>query len=205
MSSRNAILTKLRPHARDSELPEIPQGITYDDLLCQYAESLAAVSGKCIVVPDCAAAHAELSAIDQYASGTKRCSLVPGIGETNFNLSDVTDPHDLHDVDFAVMPGQLAVAENGAVWVNDADVSHRVLYFLPQHLALVLPAGNVVHNMHEAYARLPVGTTPFGSFVSGPSKTADIEQALVIGAHGARSLTVFLIEEEPEVTGQGAA
>jgi L-lactate dehydrogenase complex protein LldG len=88
------------------------------------------------------------------------------------------------------------VAENGAVWVNDVAITHRVLYFLPQHLALVVPAAKLVHNLHDAYAQLPIGQTPFGSFISGPSKTADIEQALVIGAHGARSLTVFLVEQD---------
>src|SRR5262249_17477666 len=136
-----------------------------------------------------------LSQIEPFAKAVKRASLVPGIGETNFDLAAVSDPHDLQDVDFAVMPGQLAVAENGAVWVNDVGVAHRVLYFLTQHLALVVPAANVVNNLHEAYARLTIGKTPFGSFISGPSKTADIEQALVIGAHGARSLTVFLVEQ----------
>lgn len=196
MSSRDAILTRLRPHARASELPAIPAGITYDDPIVQYGAALGAVSGTCHVVSDRAAAHAALGQVEAYASAAKRASLVTGVGETNFDLASVSDPHNLQDVDFAVMPGQLAVAENGAVWVNDIDVPHRVLYFLSQHLALVVPKANVVHNLHEAYARLPVGKTPFGTFISGPSKTADIEQALVIGAHGARSLTVFLVDHD---------
>lgn len=195
MTSRNAILSRLRLHARPSELPVIGPGITYADPVKQYSEALASVGGRCEVVRDLAAAQSLLSQIEPYAKAAKRASLVAGIGETNFDLAAVSDPHDLQDVDFSVMPGQLAVAENGAVWVNDVGVAQRVLYFLTQHLALVVPATNVVHNLHEAYARLPIGQTPFGSFISGPSKTADIEQALVIGAHGARSLTVFLVEQ----------
>lgn len=194
MSSRNTILSKLRLHARPSDLPAIGPGIRYDDPVRQFGETLAGVSGKCEIVRDRAAAHAVLGRIEAYANGAKRASLVPGVGETNFDLAAVSDPHALNDVDFAVMPGQLAVAENGAVWVNDVGIPQRVLYFLPQHLALVVPKANVVHNLHDAYAQLPVGKSPFGSWISGPSKTADIEQALVIGAHGARSLTVFLIE-----------
>lgn len=196
MSSRDSILMKLRPHARDSALPELPQAIQYADPIQQFRETLTAVSGTCLVVRDRAAAHAELCQIEAYATGSKRCSLVAGVGETNFDLAAVDDPHDLADVDFSVMPGQLAVAENGGVWVNDIDVAQRVLYFLPQHLALVVPAAKVVNNLHEAYAQLPVGKTPFGTFIAGPSKTADIEQALVVGAHGARSLTVFLVEND---------
>lgn len=192
--SRNAILSKLRLQARPSELPTIPAGINYDDPLAQFAESLKSVGGQCVPVIDRVAAHNELMAFEPYANAAKRCTLVPGVGETNFDLAAIDDPHQLQDVDYVVLPGKLAVAENGGVWVDGEAVPHRVLYFLTQHLALVVPAANLVHNLHEAYARLPIGKTPFGTFISGPSKTADIEQALVIGAHGARSLTVFLVE-----------
>jgi L-lactate dehydrogenase complex protein LldG len=48
--------------------------------------------------------------------------------------------------------------------------------------------------MHEACARVAAGPKEYGLFIAGPSKTADIEQALVIGAHGARSCTVFVVD-----------
>ncbi len=48
--------------------------------------------------------------------------------------------------------------------------------------------------MHQAYKLIAERKRNFGLFISGPSKTADIEQCLVIGAQGAMSLTVFLIE-----------
>jgi len=51
----------------------------------------------------------------------------------------------------------------------------------------------VVNDMHEAYARLAPREIGYGLFISGPSKTADTEQALVIGAQGARRCTVFLV------------
>jgi L-lactate dehydrogenase complex protein LldG len=97
-------------------------------------------------------------------------------------------------LDFFVGAGQFAVAENGAVWVASGQTSHRVLFFIAQHLALIVPASELVHNMHEAYRRLRFDRPEFGLFISGPSKTADIEQSLVIGAHGARSHTVFLVD-----------
>lgn len=197
MPAREDILTAVRSHAATgSELPELAGfGIQYDDPLRQFSDVLAGVGGRCVSVPDVAAANAALSDIEPYTTARKRVSCVPGVGETNFDLAAVTDPHALEDVDFAILPGELAVAENGAVWVTGRGVPHRVLYFLPQHLALVAPAANLVHNLHEAYERITVGDAPFAAFISGPSKTADIEQALVIGAHGARSLTIFLVDD----------
>ena len=119
-------------------------------------------------------------------------SLVEGVGRANVDLEAIDDPHALQDLDFAVLPGQFAVAENGAVWFSAAGVKHRVVPFITQHLALVVPADQLLDNMHQAYDRLAFSEPGFGTFISGPSKTADIEQSLVIGAHGPRSLTVFL-------------
>ena len=114
---------------------------------------------------------------------------VPG----NVDLSTIDDPHQLERVDFAIMPGRIAVAENGAVWVTDEGVKHRALYFITQHLVLIVSADALVDNLHQAYEQLTFGERRYGAFLSGPSKTADIEQSLVIGAHGPRSLTVYLV------------
>jgi L-lactate dehydrogenase complex protein LldG len=105
----------------------------------------------------------------------------------------VTDPHDLEVLDFCVAPGVFGVAENAAVWITQDTVPHRAALFIAQHLVLVVPNREIVHNMHEAYARIDPEQVSFGIFISGPSKTADIEQSLVIGAHGPRSLTAVLV------------
>jgi L-lactate dehydrogenase complex protein LldG len=93
-----------------------------------------------------------------------------------------------------VCEGKWGVAENGAIWLPESALGHRAAPFITQHLVVVLDVQQIVWNMHEAYSRVQVDAEGFGVFVAGPSKTADIEQALVIGAHGPRSLTVFLID-----------
>ena len=83
------------------------------------------------------------------------------------------------------------MAENGAVWIEQ-DVKQRALYFISEKLVILLDKGRIVNYMHEAYKRIHTGEYGFGTYISGPSKTADIEQALVMGAHGARDVMVII-------------
>jgi L-lactate dehydrogenase complex protein LldG len=112
-----------------------------------------------------------------------------------------TDPHTLEDVDLAILPAHFGVAENGACWIIESQMLHRALPFITQHLALVIHRRDIVADMHEAYDRIALlesaaaGPYGFATFIAGPSKTADIEQSLVLGAHGPMSLTVFLLDE----------
>jgi L-lactate dehydrogenase complex protein LldG len=103
------------------------------------------------------------------------------------------DGRQLEQADLAIITGQLGVAENGAVWVTEKELVVRVLPFIAQHLAIVLSAADILPTMHDAYNRIGGPDAGFGVFIAGPSKTADIEQSLVLGAHGARSLTIFLL------------
>lgn len=88
-----------------------------------------------------------------------------------------------------VLPGRFAVAENGAVYVDADDLANRADVVLTTELVLAVPTSAIVATMHEAMRLVPPGSR-CGWFLSGPSKTADIEQALVVGAQGARTLLV---------------
>ncbi|MCA1964143.1 MAG: LUD domain-containing protein [Prosthecobacter sp.] len=117
-----------------------------------------------------------------------RVTALPG----NVDLAAGIHPHDLDGIHCAVIPARFAVCENGAVWVEEADLGHRVLPVIAEQLLILLHAEDLVANMHAAYQRIGQMTSGFGLFLAGPSKTADIEQCLVIGAHGARGATVFI-------------
>ena len=99
------------------------------------------------------------------------------------------------DKDVTFLDAHFGVIENGACWIVHDTGADRTRYTLPEHLAILLPRTALVPTMHEAYARVAeLGIEGFGLFLSGPSKTADIEQALVIGAQGAVSTTVVLVD-----------
>lgn len=193
-AAKQTILTAIRRHALpEAPLPSLDQAwIQFPDVRAQFASVLESVGGRAVPVADLGGLNAELAALPAWSAAKKTVSLVEGISG-NTELASLVDPHATEDIDFAVLPGEFAVAENGAVWVTDAAVKHRAVYFIAQHLALVVPASSIVANMHEAYRRLSFNSPRFGAFISGPSKTADIEQALVIGAHGPRSMTVFVV------------
>lgn len=99
-------------------------------------------------------------------------------------------------IETGTVKGLIGVAENGAIWIDVDSLSDRAIPFICQHLAIVLPINNIVPTMHHAYAKIDVAAQGFGVFIAGPSKTADIEQSLVTGAHGARSLMVYLIKDQ---------
>lgn len=103
------------------------------------------------------------------------------------------DKHDLQDVEAAVIKAHFGVAENGAVWVTDELLVQQVVPFITQHLLVILEEKNIVPTMHQAYQRIGNLDYYYGAFIAGPSKTADIEQSLVLGAHGPRTTTVFLM------------
>ncbi len=195
MESKHHILSAIRQHKLDGrELPNLGQDwITYDNLPEQFATMLESVGGQCVFANDPADINVQLTQIPAYTEATRICSLIDGVGDSNVDLNAIDDPHECDDIDFAIFAGQFGVAENAAIWVTDQNLKHRVLYFIAQHIALVVPTARIVDNMHQAYEQLSFAEPGFGTFISGPSKTADIEQSLVIGAHGARSLTVFLL------------
>ncbi|MDR0692771.1 MAG: lactate utilization protein [Prevotellaceae bacterium] len=99
----------------------------------------------------------------------------------------------LNRIEHAVLQGNLGVAENGAIWLEDKDLPHRIIPFIAQHLIFTLETNKIIATMQDAYQQIDLKDTGYGVFISGPSKTADIEQSLVYGAHGARELTVLLI------------
>lgn len=192
-AGRRAVLEALRaarvPSAPAPDLSGL--GSRFLDPGARFAESLAGVGGTLAKVSPKSLA-AEAAALAGKLGATRVVSAVDGVAG-NVRLEDLSDPHEMEGIGLAILPGAFAVAENGAVWVSTDGLRHRGVFVVAEHLALVVPATEIVHDLHEAYRRLAFPGAGFGTFVAGPSKTADIEQALVIGAHGARSCTVFLV------------
>ena len=195
VDSRRAILDAIRAaRAPVAPLPDIGHyAVASPDPVGQFTKALEAVAGVLVRVESEAALAGEVDRLAARLEAKRVVCEVPAGGPGNVRLADLPDSHDLEGVDLAVLSGAMGVLENGAVWVPTGTLRHRAVFVVAQHLALVVPAAALVADMHEAYERIKFEGRGFGTFIAGPSKTADIEQALVIGAHGARSCTVFLV------------
>ena len=193
MTSRDLILNKIRESncVEETPLPIIEDiGITFENKIEKFQEVIQTVGGIAI--------NSTLKELDKVigelyptakliSSNVKECTL------GNFDSNKKETPHELKELDLAIVKGEFAVAENGAVWLKNSTNRHRVLYFIAQNIVIIVNKNDIVNNMHEAYEKINFEETGYGTFVSGPSKTADIEQALVIGAHGPKSGYVIFI------------
>ena len=162
-----------------------------EDLASQFADTLTAIGGVVFIVDS-------LADIDQHiknntSAGHSVISRIGGIVENSEDIDTSLSPHSLQDVEIAVLKAHFGIAENGAVWLTEELMGNRVLPFICQHLMIALSMKDIVANMHKAYERIGGNSYGFGAFIAGPSKTADIEQSLVMGAHGPKTMTVFLI------------
>ena len=193
MNSRELILQRAKQNKPIlSPLPEVPLFERAEiDLVAHFKEILQFVGGEAIELLHTEDLSEKIETL--YPNMKQVASTIPGIKYANLDLQSITDPHDLKAVDLAIYKGEFGVAENGAVWVSATSVVHRVLPFITQHTLIVLDKSKLVWNMHQAYQRPEMQIDGFGVFISGPSKTADIEQTLVIGAHGSRSLVVLFV------------
>lgn len=190
MSSKNEILNNLKRHIKEQyDMPVLDfEGITYADKTEQFINITNAVGGKTLMLKNGDDINQVIKTL--YPDAKNIASNLPYISIADIN-PDNSELSSFDNLDLSVVEGELGVAENGCVWIPQ-NVKERAVYFAPENLIIVLNKNSIVNNMHEAYNQITTVDFDFGVFISGPSKTADIEQALVMGAHGAKEVVVIL-------------
>ena len=188
MNSRELIMKKVRSAWLDpSELPEVP---LFDQNLPPAWEHFV------FTLLGAAGTGAEGDTSDlatwlktAFPEAKVVCSATPEFSG-NRDLSKVTDPHELNDVDVAVVRARFGVAETGSVYLSEDELQVNVLGFLAQHLVVLIDPAEIVGNLHHVYHRPEFNTARYAVLMTGPSATGDIEGIMVRGAQGVRSLTV---------------
>lgn len=193
-TSRDQILAAIRAgKPQPMPLPDrigFPSFIPENETVDTYIRIAESNGGRVIRVGEVSEIPTLLA--QDYDLSLPTLSYVPDLPLGNFAPTE--NLRDLDTLNLTVLAGQVGVAENAAIWLNEARLGIRTLAFITLNLAIVLHEKDLVSTMHDAYNRVDLDTG-FGVFIAGPSKTADIEQSLVIGAHGAKTLTVFLVKD----------
>jgi L-lactate dehydrogenase complex protein LldG len=194
MSSRESILSATEANQPDLIPLNVPPQfvVWFDDPLAKFKEVLTAIGGQ---VFEIASLSETQGLIQKFFPDAGR--IMSGIQELQTfaeTTETIGDPHTLEDVDIAILKGKFGVAENGAIWITEKEMGQRALPFICQRLILMLSPKDIVPLMHDAYQLITTENYNYGTFIAGPSKTADIEQSLVLGAHGPVSMSVILVE-----------
>ena len=197
MANKDDILKKYRANVREKyDMPDLSdiKGITYPDPLVQFIKMTESVGGHVIEVKE----EQDVNQLvkDLYPDAKEIASNLPEITIATRNPDTVGRARDLNGTDVGIIRGQFGVAENACVWIPQA-MKEKAVCFISENLVILLPKSQIVNNMHEAYKRIEFDKEydGYGTFISGPSKTADIAQVLVMGAQAARSATILLLPE----------
>lgn len=191
MNSRDKILNAIAANQPELvALPIIDLGtvISYENNYNQFKTVLESIGGKVELIQDISAVNNLLTA--EKPNGKL---IINTLDETDKKIVSLTS-FELEKLEKICIKATLGVAENGAVWVYESQMMNRLLPFICQHLILVIDKKDIVTTLHNAYKKIDIAKEGFGIFIAGPSKTADIEQSLVIGAHGARTATIYVVE-----------
>ena len=207
MASKEDILNKYRANVREKfDMPDLSdiKATTYPDPLLQFMNMTKSVGGNAIEVEKGRDVNELIREL--YPDAKEIASNLPEITIATRNPDEVGRARDLNGTDVGIIRGSFGVAENACVWIPQ-QMKEKAVCFISENLVILLDKKQIVNNMHEAYKRLsdqansqePMANSfeeyGYGTFISGPSKTADIAQVLVMGAQAARSATVLLLDE----------
>ena len=197
MSNKEEILKRYRANVREKyDMPDLSDinAITYPDPLVQFIKMTESVGGHVIEVKEGQDINTLVKEL--YPDAKEIASNLPEITIATRNPDTVGQASDLNGTDVGIIRGQFGVAENACVWIPQ-QMKEKAVCFISENLVILLPKSQIVNNMHEAYKRIEFDKEfdGYGTFISGPSKTADIAQVLVMGAQAARSATILLLPE----------
>ena len=205
MSNKEDILKKYRANVREKfDMPDLSdiKAVTYADPLAQFISMTKSVGGNAIEVERDQDVNVLIREL--FPEAKEIASNLPEITCATRNPDTVSEAADLNGTDVGIVRGCFGVAENACVWIPQ-QMKEKAVCFISENLVILLPKSQIVNNMHEAYARLSAQPSQkgeslfdqygYGTFISGPSKTADIAQVLVMGAQAARTATVLLLDE----------
>ena len=206
--ARQAILSSIRSHLAASvpeenheNLPQNPVILSKIPSVDLFKERVEAVNGHAIIVKNDADIADALTRIITVLNAQRLAiSDNPEI-ERLLNLTDLEieelgvapDAHDIFSFDVGITTVQAAIAETGTLVLDSTQERHRLVSLVPPvHIAIV-DASKIFETLGEALTFIHTNEiSPAVTFITGPSRTADIELTLTVGVHGPQELYVII-------------
>lgn len=134
--------------------------------------------------------------------GSDECEELADVyAEINKSFKVYTDKFDIvknkNELDIGITLGEFGVGETGSICVDNYAYEARIASMLPPVNIIFMPKNCIVNNMQDAFDVLAkVFWKGYSGFVTGPSRTSDIERVLTLGVHGPSRVILFAIEDD---------
>lgn len=134
--------------------------------------------------------------------GADECEELADVyAEVNKSFKVYTDKFDIvknkNELDIGITLGEFGVGETGSICVDNYAYEARIASMLPLINIIFMPKNYIVNNMQDAFDVLAkVFWKGYSGFVTGPSRTSDIERVLTLGVHGPSRVILFAIEDD---------
>lgn len=174
-----------------------------------FAENAQNASGEIKIVKSYKDAIADILKIAKATDA----KMIAGVGadeceeladvyvEVNKSFKVYTDKFDIvknkNELDIGITLGEFGVGETGSICVDNYAYEARIASMLPLINIIFMPKNCIVNNMQDAFDVLAkVFWKGYSGFVTGPSRTSDIERVLTLGVHGPSRVILFAIEDD---------
>ena len=201
--SQSEAAAETHGHAQREWLPKVGATIPEQiDLFAKISEGLKTEFHRCVSLQEAREIVAKL-ALEQgwkkIATHTtdQTSALLNGSVATIVNTDNGYQIDDLESCDAGITECECLVAQTGGVLVTGPTAGGRALSVLPPHHIVIARTSQMVPDLTAAFdcvkQRYGTNFPSFMSFITGPSRTGDIERILVLGAHGPKRLTLLLV------------
>lgn len=210
-AAREAILGSIRSHlaasvphdAHEDPARPVENPVILSNKTLEFKHNLESVMGHCLITTDVT------DALNQIITDLKArriaisddANVERWLRHTDLEIEELgiaPNAQDIFSFDLGISTAQAAIAETGTLVLESVAERHRLVSLVPPvHIAIV-DASRIVETLGDALAllRLDKEISPAVTFITGPSRTADIELTLAIGVHGPQELYVIINAQE---------
>jgi L-lactate dehydrogenase complex protein LldG len=202
--ARQVILDSIREHLAASAPydqheppvnPENPVILSKTDstprpLMELFKQNLESVAGHCVLTTDVA------EVLRQIITDLRAQRIAISDAPELEGLGVIPSADEIFSFDVGITTAQAAIAETGTLVLDSSSERHRLASVVPPVHIAILPASRIYATLSEVLAMVQSGkeVSPAITFITGPSRTADIELTLTIGVHGPQELYVIIDE-----------